>query len=74
MDVALLPFKPMAMKVLQCSFLSGIKLVLLSSLNNLSVSGVYVSHCSFNDNIDKCLSLSACGFNNDKCMCSDPVT
>eukprot|EP00268_Persea_americana_P027284 TRINITY_DN26703_c0_g1_i4.p1 TRINITY_DN26703_c0_g1~~TRINITY_DN26703_c0_g1_i4.p1 ORF type:complete len:718 (+),score=117.19 TRINITY_DN26703_c0_g1_i4:29-2155(+) len=25
-DVALLPFKPMAMKVLQCSFLSGIKM------------------------------------------------
>lgn len=25
-DLALLPFKPMAMKVLQCSFLSGIKL------------------------------------------------
>lgn len=24
-DMALLPFKPMAMKVLQCSFLSGIR-------------------------------------------------
>ena len=24
-DLALLPFKPMAMKVLQCSFLSGIR-------------------------------------------------
>lgn len=31
-NIALLPFKPMLMKVLQCSFISGIKYGLLLSL------------------------------------------
>lgn len=34
-DLALLPFKPMAMKVLQCSFLSGIRLQKVKPLLNI---------------------------------------
>jgi len=36
-DLALLPFKPLAMKILQCSFLSGIRQGVPPSLLTLSL-------------------------------------